>query len=306
MAEQLPLSLRAQLFTHLATYEQAGVPLLTALQSLQLPAPWQRPLAQCRRLVEQGSDLAAAGRRSALLTPLEIELLQAAQQAGSPAPLFQRLAEQYRWQLQQRQALISRLYLPGATLLLALLIQPLPALVGGQLGLVGYLGAVLLPLSVLGMLGWLLLQLAGPAGQQRLARQAGFAAVCDRLPVLGGWLRSRVSRDYAASLGLLLESGVALVEAEQQVRQGLSLSQALAAVPLHDGTLLRARLVAGEGSGLLGEALLAYARQQGEALASRQEQLAVWLPRLVYLLLALWMAWGILSGPGILPQGLPE
>lgn len=322
MTETLPLALRAQLFAHLAALEQAGVPVAGALQSLVVPAPWQRALGSLRRLVEQGGDLASAGRRSGLFSPLEVTLLAAAQQAGSPERLYRRLAEQYEWQLRQRKALLARLYLPGATLLLALLIQPLPALVGGSLSLFGYLWSVLQPLLGLALLLWAGRWLLGPAGQGLLAERAGLARQCDGLPLLGAWLRRRASRDFCASLGLLLEAGVApfealplaraslrhaalvqpLVEAERLLQQGASLSQALAGVPFADMAELRARLVAGEGSGLLGEALLVQARRQGEALAGQQEQLALWLPRLVYLLLALWIAWGLISGPGLAPS----
>ena len=145
-AAPLPLQQRAELFAHLGAMEQAGVPVSQALSSLSLGAPWQAAVARLQREVKAGRSLAVAGRLSGLFSPLEVSLLQAAEQAGSPARLYQRLASQYAEQARQRKAMQSRLYLPGATLLLALLIQPLPALVGGSLSVAGYLWAVLQPL----------------------------------------------------------------------------------------------------------------------------------------------------------------
>ena len=318
----LPLQQRAELFAHLAAMEQAGVPVGQALRTLHLGSNRQSAIARLQREVETGHSLAVAGRLSGLFSPLEVSLLQAAEQAGSPARLYQRLASQYAEQARQRKAMQSRLYLPGATLLLALLIQPLPALVGGSLSVAGYLWAVLQPLLWLALAVWGWTRLRRQGEQGLLATNLRVAGFCLRLPVLGVSLARRAVRDYFTSLGLLLEAGVALFEAmplavaslgnaalredfvalQARVVAGQPLALALQNMDFPGQPQLRALVASGEASGTLPAVLLGFAQRQGEQQASFEEQLATWLPRLAYLLVAVWMAHGLISGAGIGPS----
>lgn len=65
--------------------------------------------------------------------------------------------------------------------------------------------------------------------------------------------------------------------------------------------MLMAVLNTGEATGRPGEALLRFARLQAQQLAARQQALATWLPRLFYLAVAGWMAYGLLTGGGFFP-----
>jgi type II secretory pathway component PulF len=319
----LALAERALLFNQLAALEAAGVPTLRALAMLQLrPATLLRVRGASEK-IQQGGDLASAGQHSGLFTPLEVSLLQAAQSAGSPAQLYARLAADYGRQAQHHSAMRSRLLLPAVVLVLALLVQPLPALVAGSLSLFGYLWGVLQPLLGLALLGWLgrnmwaRLQLPAGAGKVR-----PLDGVLLRLPLFGAALARRNSRDFFASLGLLLEAGVPMFEAlpkaqaclsnsqlrrdfqglSQRVQTGQTLSRALQSSALAGHAQLLSLVTSGEASGTLPAVLLAYAQRETQALASFEEQLASWLPRLAYLLVAAWMAYGLLSGAGVGPQ----
>ncbi len=325
-ANLLPLQQRAELFSHLGAMEQAGVPVSQALSSLSLGPTWQAAIARLQREVAAGRSLAVAGRVSGLLSLLEINLLQAAEQAGSPARLYQRLASQYAEQARQRQAMQARLYLPGATLLLALLIQPLPALVGGSLSVAGYLWSVLQPLLWLALAVWGWTQLRRQGERGLLATNRGLAAIGLRLPMVGVSLARGAVRDYFTSLGLLLEAGVALFEAmplataslgnaalredfmalQARVVAGQPLAQALQNMNFPGQPQLRALVASGEASGTLPAVLLTFAQRQGQQQASFEEQLATWLPRLAYLLVALWMAHGLITGGGIGPSVPPD
>jgi general secretion pathway protein F len=57
-----------------------------------------------------------------------------------------------------------------------------------------------------------------------------------------------------------------------------------------------------EQSGTLSETLLRYAAQENAQLADSWRQLADWLPRLFYAVIAIWIAMQLLSGPGIMPR----
>ncbi len=74
----LDFASRAQLFSHLAAMEKAGVPVAQALLSVALPGHARAALQGLQVQVAGGRDMASAGLRSGLLTPLDSSLLGAA------------------------------------------------------------------------------------------------------------------------------------------------------------------------------------------------------------------------------------
>ena len=316
-----PLSLAecAQLFAHLAAMETAGVPVTQSLNSLVLPVAAMGRVNQMQRLLEQGHDLASAGGRSGLFSPLDVSLVQAAQSAGSPARLYQRMAMQYAEQAKQAKAMRTRMFMPLGVLLLALLVQPLPSLVGGSLSGGAYLWGVLQPLIILYVLYLLARKLS-------VSAQQGGSGVLDNLrlatPLFGYAYKRRLNRDFFESLGLLLEAGVPMFDAlpkacatltNAQIRAdfqalaarvtgGQPLAKALQSMDFPGRPQLASLVAMGEGSGTLPATLLSYAQRESQEVASFEEQLATWLPRLFYVVVALWMAYGIVTGGGFSPQ----
>ena len=104
-----------------------------------------------------------------------------------------------------------------------------------------------------------------------------------------------------ASLGnaALRENFVAL---QARVVAGQPLALALQNMDFPGQPQLRALVASGEASGTLPAVLLGFAQRQGQQQAGFEEQLATWLPRLAYLLVAVWMAHGLISGGGIGPS----
>lgn len=318
----LDLAARAQLFAHLAAMEKAGVPADRALLSVHVPAAAKAALARLQRQVAGGSDIASAGLASGLFTPLDSTLLRAAQAGGCLAAIYQRLAERYTHQAQQAAALKSRLVMPAVVLVLALLIQPLPALVAGQLSVGGYLWGVLWPLLSLSALYGL--------GRRFLSRreQAPGMAVSPvdgllvRLPLFGSALLRRHVRDFFDSLGLMLEAGMPMLDAlpkacaviryaplrkrfsavQLGVQRGQAFAQALSAVDFPGQGLALGLVRTGEASGTLPASLLNYAGVETQKLENLTAQLATWVPRALYLGVMLWMAYGLLTGAGFGPR----
>lgn len=316
---------RGQLFSQLAAMERAGLPLLQALATVQLPAALAPAMAHWRRQLEQGRELASAGQLCGLLSPLDASLIRAAQASGCLATVLQRLAQRYEQQARQRALLKSRLMMPLTVLLLALFIQPLPALVGGQLSPAGYLWHCLQPLLLLvlsyGLGRWLWRRSErAPAGQGTL-----FSAVLGRLPLLGRFYRRSNLRDFFATLGLLLEAGLPMLEAlpkacatlrsrplraemeglAPRIQAGQSLGQALAPLVFPGKAVVQGLISTGEASGSLPASLQRYAASETEQLDSLREQLALWLPRLLYVAVALWLAQAILGSAAFNPSVLP-
>ena len=312
----LSLQTRAQLFSHLGAMERAGVPAERALASLALPADADDALRRFREQLAKGSDIAAAGLRSGLLNPLDSSLVSAAQASGSLAAIYLRLAERYAHKAQQATALKSRLLMPVAVLILALFIQPLPALVAGRLSIGGYLWVGLWPLLLLVGVYW--------GGRQLLLRQqtSGVDGLLSRLPLVGSSYARSNLRDFVESLGLMLEAGMAMLDAlpkacatlgdarlrrqfsglPEAIRQGHSLATAMTPLTFPGRAMLLGMVRTGEASGSLPASLLRYADLESRQLDSLREQWAIWLPRLFYAGVMLWMAYGMISGGGFAPQ----
>jgi general secretion pathway protein F len=320
----LPIGVRARLFTQLAALEQAGLPTLQAFALIKLPgAEAQARLRSTAKGLESGLDPATAAARSALIAPIEVRVLHAAWSAGKLAASYQRLGESLTRRAKALATLRSRLAMPLFVVAVMLLIQPLAGLVTGTLSGADYVRQALLPLVALaGLLalcwhlpGWFY---RGPDTATRSAIERGLL----ELPVLGPLL----ARDHAArffeTLGLLLDAGIpmfeALVLATDTLRNGVLRARYAALLPrLQAGSTLAQALGdldvapdphalefvrSGEHSGTLAATLLRYGEREAEAVAQTQEQLALWLPRLIYACLLLWAAQGLLRGAAFLPS----
>ncbi|MBH3339855.1 type II secretion system F family protein [Pseudomonas mendocina] len=318
----LDLRSRAGLFAHLGAMERAGVPIDRALASLDLGVRHEAAVKRLRQMVGNGRDLATSGQLTGVFTPLESGLVRAAQEAGALAHIYEQLAQRYDEQARHAADLVSRLLLPAGVLMLALAVKPLPALVAGNLSGAGYLAAVLLPLL------WLSILLFGARAlwrrwQQRRADQPGsFDDLLLALPVLGSLQRRADLRNFCDSLGLLLEAGMPVLDAlpracsavsnarlrrdfaslAPRVAAGQSLVRAFDGLNFPGKAMLIGVLNTGEATGRPGEALLRFARLQAQQLAASQQMLASWAPRLFYLAVAIWMAYGLLTGGGFFPS----
>ena len=79
----MKFNVRADLFSQLATMEDAGLPFDNALRLVHLP-PRERPrLAGTRKWIRLG--IADAGLKGGLFTSIEASLLRAAAASGSPS-----------------------------------------------------------------------------------------------------------------------------------------------------------------------------------------------------------------------------
>jgi type II secretory pathway component PulF len=204
----LPYAVRAELFLQLARLEAAGLPYERAMATIALPTPEaKRRLKAMQALASRGLDAAKAGAQSGLFTSLEARMVRAALIAGSPAPTYQRLAESYSQRARQWSAMRSRLMLPALVLAIALFVQPLPALVGGAIGVKGYAWQVLWPVLLIAALVAVLRMLWMRGGE---AKGKSFH---QRIPIYGPIFVRTNLRDFFESLALLLEAGAPMLEA---------------------------------------------------------------------------------------------
>ena len=304
----LPLRIRAELFTQLATLENAGLPALKAFSMIELAGNAQPRLEAARQRLAQRGDIALAGESSGLFTKLDARLIRAAILAGSPGRMYQRLAGVYTQRAAQAASVKSRLALPAFILLLALFIGPLPSLVTGAIGAGGYVWQIVRPLLLIALAVAIVRQFHG------------------QLPIFKALNAKRNQRDFFESLALLLEAGISMLEAlpaalatidapemrrefagiAPQIVNGATLAQALKKLPKLRNDHLVSFVQTGENSGTLPEMLFRHTAIETESINGTYEQLAIWAPRIIYALVVLWIAYGLVTGPGIAAQLPPE
>jgi general secretion pathway protein F len=313
-----PLSyrIRAEIFLQLYRLEAAGIPYTKAVATMALPSPAASRLKAMQALAARGIDAAKAGEQSGVFSKLEARLVRAALNAGSPAPTYERLAKYYTQRAMQWTAIKSRLMLPTFVLALALFLQPLPALVTGTLDLKGYAWQVISPALVIAaivvVLRWLWL----------LGGESKRKSFLQRIPIYGPVFVRANLRDFFESLALMLEAGVPMLEAlpaaidtvidgdirgelarvRRRVEQRETFAAALEGVSYLHGSRVLAFANTGEQSGTLPEMLMRHAAMETEDIASFYKELAAWLPRVVYALVAIKLAMGIFSSGGVGPR----
>ncbi|MEQ1515565.1 MAG: type II secretion system F family protein, partial [Usitatibacteraceae bacterium] len=265
--------------------------------------------------------------RSGVFTRLEARLIHAAMSAGSPAAMYKRLADLYTQRAMQLATMKSRLAMPVFVLVLALLLQPLPTLVSGAIGLGGYIWKVLWPFFGLAALfytgRWLWKYLLE---ESRDSRSAAFLV---GIPVIGPLLVRRNIRDFLESLALMLEAGISMLDAlpaalgtleigairtefaklRPRIEKGAGLAGALSSCeylsPQNNAARLIDFVTTGEASGTLPEMLMRHTALETDAINDTYKQIADWVPRIFYAIIVLWMAYEILTS-GALVSTVPR
>lgn len=312
----LSSQIRADMFSQLAAMETAGLPPDKAWGLINLPKVPAARLQAVQKAVSRGTHPAVAAQNSQLFTPLEGSLVRAALAAGSPAHAYQRLSDSCSQRAQNEGKIRSRMVLPGATLVLASLIQPLPQLVLGTLSAGGFVLQVLKPLLAIAALTVMTQWLLSASSLSRWLLKA---------PLYGNAVARGDAINFFESLALLLEAGVPMFEAlptavatieqpeirkaytriKPSMQRGVPLSNALAeeiSEPMFLGSSEVIEFIAtGEASGTLPEMLFRHVRAEADALHEFWNQVADWVPRITYTVVACWMAYGLITGGGFGP-----
>ena len=306
------------MFLHLSVMERSGLPPDKAFALLNLPARLQERVSALRRMLNNGVDIPTAGFKSGLFSDLETNIIRAACNAGSPALTYKRLATRYEHKARQASLVKSRMAMPLLVLLIALAVQPLPALVAGSINAVGYLLSILRPFVVLGGCVWLYRFIARrltDMTDRPSAIQINLSKLLIRVPLFGSIVVRKNVRDFYENLALMLEAGIPMFDALPKavktvnlciiradfsrvltmMQQGLPFAQAVAKLHYQGKYPVQSFAQTGEGSGSLPEMLLHFADGESEAVTRFQVQLADWLPRLFYGMVAGWMAYQILN-----------
>jgi type IV pilus assembly protein PilC len=309
------LTRRSEYYYQISQFLSAGVDLRNALQHLLKNATSRvyRDLSQhLLGNIESGCTFSESLSSAPHAPPVfDLALLQAGEQSGRLDRAFRLLADHYRKQAELlRQSIVSLAY-PLFLLHFAVFIFPFPELflTGNVAGYLGKVARVLVPLY-----GIALVILIATHGERGGAWRALMERVSAMVPLWGGARRAMALTRLSASLEGLLSAGVNIVEAWPLAAAASGSPQLIRVVdswkPLLEAgktpgelvnnarcfpDIFRGQYLAGEVSGQLDENLERL-RDYYQAEATRKsEALAQWVPRLVYLVIALSIAYRIVQ-----------
>lgn len=134
------------------------------------------------------------------------------------------------------------------------------------------------------------------------------------LPLIAPWIIRRQIKEFLLVLGLMLDAGVPVVEALPKsaktvknallaerisvasiaIQNGRTLTEALMQVQEFKSSTLQI-IAVGEQSGKLASCLLHFAKVEAEVISLQEEILAEWLPRLIYTVITIWVAYSIVG-----------
>lgn len=314
---------KAILFTHLAVMEGAGLPTDKSFANLRLPGADQKRVDATIKQLKRGKNIPDAGLAAGLFDLLEAHILTAAVSAGSPAITYRRLAALYAEKDRLQKAVKSRLRLPIVVLLMSLVLRQLPDLVTGKISAAAYVWSALAPLLLV-LLGFVIFK----AAQSHYRQQAGkghenpLDHLPLKMPIFGKQHIRRNANQFYEALSLMLEAGMPMFEALPlacktisnaliakefqkilpRVRQGASLSDALRTCIFVGEKHVIDMASTGEASGTLAEMLWRFSSAETAAESAFQEQVAAWLPRILYAFVAAWVIYGIFTSNAFMPH----
>jgi len=146
----------------------------------------------------------------------------------------------------------------------------------------------------------------------------GFESLIHRLqfktPLVGQWIVKRQLNEFFFILGMMLEAGLAFSEALPKavasiknsvlrkcfqpalalMSTGASVAEALVKVSVIKPVTIQV-INSSEQSGKLASGMLHFAKIESETITLQDDAIAEWLPRLVYALITIWMAYSIIG-----------
>jgi len=313
------LARRAELYHQLASLTSAGVGLITGLGMLLKAPPspaYRRPLQQLLQRLEQGATFADAlrGLGERWLPAFDIALLEAGEQSGRLDTCFRQLSAYYDERARTARQILSEVAYPALVLHLAVLVFPVSLLTrlvwqGDVFGYVMAKAAVLVP-----GYGAVLFVLYLGQAQRGERWRAALEQALRRIPVLGVARMNLALARLSASLEGLLNAGVSIIDSWQlaaaasgspalqrtvgawtpRVRAGQTPAEAVresGAFP----DLFTHLYSTGEMSGRLEETLQQLYRHYQEEASRQLQLLARWVPKLIYLVVVLIVAYQVVS-----------
>jgi type IV pilus assembly protein PilC len=309
---------RAELYHQLNQLTSAGIPIVRALEQIERRPPaaaYHKPLQHLLNEIAKGATLSESLRRLDWLPAFDLALIGAGEQSGRLDACFRMLADYYNDRARVVRQVISQLIYPVGLVHMAVfiffIVLPFAASqFNASLPLL-FAKAALILSPFYGAVGLMIYATQSKHGENWRAWIEAFVRL---VPILGKARHYLALSRLAAALEALISAGVNIFEAwdlaatasgspalrravaawKSRVVAGQMPSEAVNLCPLFPGTF--ANLYAsGEVSGKLDETLRHLNRLYNEEGTRKLNAFATWMPRLIYMLVALMIAYKIVQ-----------
>lgn len=310
---------KAELFQQLAVMENAGLPLADAIKTLRphKKHALDKVLIVLFNNLKIGKPLATAGISAGILSDTDSLLIQSATDSGKLGETFKRLATHYDLESKARQTIKSRMVFPLFIFILAVMLAPIPRLIHDELTIIQYLDITLFWLIKMALIVYVVFKLPywlrkGCLKNLGMARPVDSLTI--KLPIFNQYYIKHQITKGLETLGMLLEAGIPAFEAMPKAIESIDnlvLQSSFNPVVTHlkshgnmtDSLSLNPYLErdailfikAGEASGKLDESLNHYGQIARSEVTSTIEEFAKWLPRILYGVICLYIAYAILN-----------
>jgi type II secretory pathway component PulF len=309
---------RAELFQQLAQLTSAGIPIVRALEQIKRSPPARSFRAPLQRLLDElakGATLAESLQSLDWLPAFDLALIGAGEQSGRLDICFRLLADYYNDRARVIKQVISQLIYPVGLIHLAaiifLIVLPYAASQFNASLTLLIVKAALILSPLYGAVALLIYATQSKHGENW---RAGIEAFLRLVPILGKARHYLALSRLAAALESLISAGVNIFESwdlaatasgspalrravaawKPQVVAGQMPSEAVRRCPQFPETF--ANLYAsGEVSGKLDESLRHLNQLYNEEGSRKLNAFAAWMPRLVYLLVMLIVAYKVIQ-----------
>lgn len=297
---------RSRLLLELSKLQSAGIDTAKSFSILAQGSAHQSELEKIARECGGGMPVWQALNNSSLLAANDITLIRAIENTGDLQNIYTHLGNTYAQARNRLNQITSRLYMPFAVLILGLIASSLPSLIAGTIGPGSLIFRVLVPVIIILILYRYISHLAVPSEDAGMTRR-----LLTGIPFLARRFYQSALSNVLSSLGTLLHAGLPAAEAvmiagktagshpqlekkcqciSRQLSKGRSLAQGFDSEQLIDDVRLNALIHTGEESGKLPSMIDQCAGHIQQWLDLQTDVIAEWLPRVVYILVAGWVA----------------
>lgn len=318
---QLSNQEKALLFCELSRLEQSGIP---RLQALSLIGEDSSELAsranETQRLCKMNYSFPVSAYKAGLINDSEKPLIELADETAQYEKVFHHLESLYQDRSSRQKKLKSQLLLPAIVFILALFIAPIPALFNNVITPFEYLISILWTLLKIAALLYLLFKIPGWITQNKLGQaiRTVYFQFLLSIPVFSRLYIQHIMLEYFRQLSISLSAGLPLLKSlklsencvanesirntlaqlPQCIEQGDTFSDAIKKTLGNSGLIepsLEQAIVAGEFSGSLDDSIKQMINFLDIFYQQTLEAFFQWLPRIVYFLVLIIMAHGLLQ-----------